>query len=110
MEMYFLDRPWHYQPYDEIMSYVKEKNYSKVGLWMQAWHYEYPLQVGLENETTQLVQVVPDAPNKVKQLDCIVSIEMQNFSIGDMFEYCGDQYICTYLCESNSAFAVLEPV
>jgi len=108
MEAYFLDRPWHYQPYAEVMSYVKEKNYSTVGLWMQSWHYEYPLQVGIEDETTQIVQVVPDAPNELVQPDCIVSIEMQNFSLGDVFEYRGKQYVCTYLCQSDSAFAILE--
>lgn len=99
-----------YDQYNEMIEYAAQKNYTDIGMYIDGDTYEYPLWVMCKPYNMNLIQTTGGAMQGNATPECVFAIRMNEYEIGEMAEFVGKQYVCTYRAEDDGAFAVLERI
>lgn len=110
-EMHFGDASV-YENYSNLVEYVREKEYTQIGIYLWPNAYEYPLWVALKNDDTRIIQVTPGNIDAIEQPECIIVVRRENvengFEKGDKLDYLGNTYVCNYKSNDSIYYTVLE--
>lgn len=92
--------------YEELLQMAKEEGAKDIGLIISGDGYDYPLWLMFHEEYPEgkLHHIIAengeisseDAP------DAILMVERDTLSLGDIYEYGGQTYVCTYVNEGNN--------
>lgn len=91
--------------YEELLAHAKEEGVKDIGLIISGDGYDYPLWLMFHDEYPQgkLRHIIAEGEGEQKQdaPEAILMVERDALSLGDIYEYGGQTYVCTYVNEGN---------
>lgn len=98
-------------PYNDIEDYIETEGYQDIGLYIQSNYYEYPLWAYLDRiQRMEHVLVGDEYLQKLEddsfKPECIISIGKGDCVLGQELTCHGLNYICKYVSEHDTRYAV----
>lgn len=91
--------------YEELLAHAREEGVTDIGLIISGDGYDYPLWLMFHDEYPEgkLRHIIAGEENVQSQdaPDAILMVERDTLSLGDVYEYGGEIYVCTYVNEGN---------
>lgn len=91
--------------YEELLAHAKEEGVEDIGLLISGDGYDYPLWLMFHEEYPEgkLRHIIAEDGTIENQdaPEAILMVERDALSVGDVYEYGGETYVCTYVNEGN---------
>lgn len=91
--------------YEELLAHAKEEGVTDIGLLISGDGYDYPLWLMFHDEYPEgkLRHIIAEDGAVWNQdvPEAILMVERDALLIGDIYEYGGETYVCTYVNEEN---------
>lgn len=93
------------ESYEELLECARVENVTDIGLLISGDGYDYPLWLMFHEEYPQgkLRHIIAEegGDESVGAPQAILMVEREELSLGDIYEYGGVRYVCTYVHEGN---------
>lgn len=89
------------ESYEELVKHAEAEEVSDIGLLISGDGYDYPLWLMFHEEYPEgkLRHIIAEEDGSAPE--AILMVEREELSVGDLYEYGGAQYVCTYVHEGN---------
>ena len=91
--------------YEELLAHAREEGVKDIGLIISGDGYDYPLWLMFHDEYPQgkLRHIVAESQGdqNSEAPEAILMVERDALALGDVYEYGGQIYVCTYVNEGN---------
>lgn len=93
------------ESYEELLAHAKEEGVKDIGLIISGDGYDYPLWLMFHDEYPEgkLRHIIAEDKTKRDQdaPEAILMVERDALSVGELYEYGGETYVCIYVNEGN---------
>lgn len=93
------------ESYEELLRHAEAEGVADIGLLISGDGYDYPLWLMFHEEYPQgkLRHIIAEdgVVGNTDAPEAILMVEREELSVGDLYEYGGAEYICTYVHEGN---------